>query len=119
MVWDHLPVKDTVFAARTLTLSETPDGENNINDVKSDFVVFPNPTKGEFTVKYDVKKRSDIVVEIVDVNGLTLRTIVNIAGQHAGKYQIPVNLNDLTNGIYFVNLTNNGDRRTQKVILEK
>jgi hypothetical protein len=58
-------------------------------------------------------------VEITDINGVALRTIVNIQGQHSGKYQVPVNLSDLTNGIYFVNLTSNGDCRTQKLILEK
>ena len=90
-----------------------------MNDSKSDFIVYPNPTKGEFTIKYDLKKRSDVLVDIVDINGVSLRTVVNIQGQHNGKYQVPVNLSDLPNGIYFVNLTNEGKRRTQKLILQK
>ena len=93
--------------------------DEKINDIKSDFIVYPNPTKGEFTIKYDLKKRSDVLIDIVDINGITIRTVVNIQGQHNGKYQVPVNLSDLTNGIYFVNLTNEGKRKTQKVILEK
>jgi hypothetical protein len=89
------------------------------NDITSDFIVFPNPTKGEFTLKYDVKKRSDVFATIIDIKGVTVRTIVNTAGQHTGKYQVPVDLSDLINGIYFVNLTVEGKRRTQKVILQK
>lgn len=120
MVWYEPPVKDTVLTPKTFTLSENPDDEKVTNeDVKSDFLVFPNPTKGEFTIKYDLKRRSDVLVEIIDINGVKLQTIVNIQGQHTGKYQVPVDLSYLTNGIYFVNLTSNGERRTQKVILEK
>jgi hypothetical protein len=124
MVW-HQPSTelkelkpDTLQTVETFTANNTPD-DKVVNDIKSDFIVFPNPTKGEFTIKYDVKKRSDILVEIMDIKGITLQTPVNIQGQHTGKYQVPVNLTHLTNGIYFVNLTVNGDRKTQKVILEK
>ncbi len=120
MVWNEPPVKDTVETPKTFTLSENPDDEKVvIDDKKSDFLVFPNPTKGEFTIKYDLKRRSDVLVEIFDINGVKLQTIVNVQGQHTGKYQVPVDLSHLTNGVYFVNLTNNGERRTQKVILEK
>jgi hypothetical protein len=109
---------DTLKSEETFTVNGTPD-DKMINDIKSDFIVFPNPSKGEFTIKYDVKKRSDILVEIVDINGVKLRTVVNIQGQHTGKYQVPVNLSDLANGIYFVNLTIGGEKKAQKVILEK
>lgn len=93
--------------------------ENTPRDITSDFIVFPNPTKGEFSLKYDVKKRSDVMATVIDINGVTLRNVVNVQGQHTGKYQVPVDLSDLSNGIYFVNLTVDGKRRTQKVILQK
>jgi len=119
MVWDHPPIEDTTLTPKTFTLVENPDIGKTGEDLKSDFIIFPNPTKGEFIIKYDVKKRSDILVEIVDINGVTVQTVVNIQGQHTGKYQVPVNLTNLSNGIYFVNLVCEGELKTQKVILEK
>ncbi|MBP9068944.1 MAG: T9SS type A sorting domain-containing protein [Bacteroidia bacterium] len=113
-------VPDSVIPENKLdSLVIKKDDDVKVNDIISDFIVFPNPTKGEFTIKYDLKKRSDVLIDIVDINGVSLRTVVNIQGQHNGKYQVPVNLSDLLNGIYFVNLTNEGKRRTQKVILQK
>lgn len=113
-------VPDSVIPENKLdTLMKEKEDDVKMNDSKSDFIVYPNPTKGEFTIKYDLKKRSDVLVDIVDINGVSLRTVVNIQGQHNGKYQVPVNLSDLPNGIYFVNLTNEGKRRTQKLILQK
>lgn len=124
MVWNEPSkdiienVADTLKPTETFTVDKAPQ-DKFVNNITSDFVVYPNPTKGEFTIKYDVKKRTDILVEIVDINGVILQTVVNIQEQHTGKYQVPVNMSNLNNGIYFVNLTNEGKRRTQKIILEK
>lgn len=114
-------IADTVIPIKKLdpiTIDKKINDEELI-DNKSNFIVYPNPTKGEFTIKYDLKKRADVLIDIVDINGVSLRTVVNIQGQHTGKYQVPVNLSDLPNGIYFVNLSNEGKLRTQKVILQK
>lgn len=86
---------------------------------KNEFIVYPNPTKGEFTVKYNLDKRSDVLVTINDAAGALVKTIVDIQGQHQGNYQIPVNSIGLPNGIYFVTLIQNGNRSTAKVIIEK
>jgi hypothetical protein len=124
MVWQEPTIdikeetQDSLKSIITHTIDKTSD-DKIIEDVVIDLLVFPNPSKGEFTIKYDLKKRSDVLVEIVDIKGVSQRTIVNIQGQHTGKYQVPVDLSDLTNGIYFVNLSSEGKRRTQKVILEK
>jgi hypothetical protein len=113
-------VKDSIVPLNpldTITIHEVDEEE--VNDITSDFIVFPNPNKGEFTIKYDLKKRSDVLVEIANINGITIKTIVNIQGQHTGNYQVPVDLRDVVNGVYFVNITNEGKRRTQKVVLAK
>jgi hypothetical protein len=81
--------------------------------------VYPNPSTGDFTIRYDVNKRADVKVDILDVKGSIVRTVVNVNGQYDGKYNIPVNLDDFPSGIYFVNLTNNGEKFTEKVIIER
>jgi hypothetical protein len=83
------------------------------------FSVYPNPGNGEFTVSYNVLKRADVRVDIYDLRGVLIKTVVNVPGQYEGKYQIPVNLSELPNGIYMVSLINNGKRNTGKLVIEK
>ena len=97
----------------------TNELERMFNDVKSNFAVYPNPSKGEFTIKYDVLTRGDVKVEIYNIIGDLVKTVVNVNGQYQGQYHIPVNLGDLPNGVYVVTLINNGKRSIEKLILEK
>lgn len=93
--------------------------EEVITTKQTEFNVYPNPSNGEFIIKYDVLKRADVRVDIHDLKGALLKTVVNIAGQFEGKYQVPVNLNNLSNGIYIVTLINDGKKFTEKVVIEK
>ncbi len=93
--------------------------EEVITKKASDFIVYPNPTTGEFVIKYEVLKRADVRIDISDLKGALLKTVVNVPGQFEGKYNIPVNLNYLPNGIYIVDLNNDGKRSTQKIVIEK
>ena len=113
---DTIPTQivDTTFAEKTLKIPELIL-ENKQNTLS----IFPNPGNGEFTIKYDVLKRADVSLNIMDINGKLIRTLSNVTNQYEGKYQIPVNVNDLPNGIYIVNLINNGEKFSGKLIIEK
>ncbi|MBL7920137.1 MAG: T9SS type A sorting domain-containing protein [Bacteroidia bacterium] len=93
--------------------------EEVINKKASEFSVYPNPTTGEFVIKYEVLKRADVRIDISDLKGALLKRVVNVPGQFEGKYNIPVNLNYLPNGIYIIDLNNDGKRSTQKIVIEK
>lgn len=82
-------------------------------------LIYPNPSAGEFTIRYDLLKRSNVRIDILDLKGSLLRTPVNVSAQYEGRYSIPVNISDLPNGIYIVSLTKDEQRFTEKVILEK
>lgn len=103
----------------SLANASRPSAPENINMKSAALIVYPNPNSGEFSIRYDVKKRADVKVRILDVKGSTVKTLVNMPGQYEGKYTIPVNLSDLPSGIYFVDLVNNGERFIEKVIIEK
>jgi hypothetical protein len=93
-------------------------GENVITK-NTDLSVYPNPSNGEFTIKYDVQKCADIKIDIYDLKGDLIKTIVNQPSQYEGKYQIPVNLNEMPAGIYFVNLIKGEKKFTEKVVIGK
>ncbi len=64
-------------------------------------------------------KRADIKIDIYDLKGSLVKAIVNQTSQYEGKYQIPVSLNEMPAGIYFVNLINGEKKFTEKVIVSK
>lgn len=108
----------------TTVIEPIPDNFKKINEEtilkqENKFSVYPNPSTGEFIIKYDVLKRADVRIDISDLKGALLKTVVNVPGQFEGKYNIPVNLNHLPNGIYIVDLNNDGKRSTQKILIEK
>lgn len=105
---DSTPVQNTV----------TRIGDNVIA-TPTDLSVYPNPSTGEFTIKYDVTKRADVKIDIYDLKGVLVKEVVNQPSQYEGKYQIPVNLNELPAGVYVVNLINNGKLFNEKIVIGK
>jgi hypothetical protein len=105
---------DSSFTERTVKIGDQPVVCKNPS-----FNIYPNPGNGEFTIKYDVLKRSDVRVDVLNLNGALIRTVVNVPAQHEGKYNIAVNLTELPNGIYLVSLIKEGKRSTGKLIIEK
>ncbi len=98
----------------------TVDDVNKTINKSSELNIYPNPSNGEFTITYEIiKKRADVLLEIYDLNGILIKTVVNITNQYEGKYQIPVNLSELPNGIYLVNLIKGDKKFVDRVVIER
>lgn len=108
-----LPKADTTRANDKTLIDKAVELKQN------EFTIFPNPSKGEFSVNYNLTKRADVTVTMHDAAGALVKTIVAIQGQHQGNYQIPVNSLSLPNGVYIITLIQNGIKSTNKVIIEK
>ncbi|WP_317896595.1 T9SS type A sorting domain-containing protein [Aurantibacillus circumpalustris] len=85
----------------------------------TDLSVYPNPSKGEFFVQYDLSKRCDIILEILDSNGKRIKTLVDIKAQHQGKYTIPFSLLSTPDGIYLVRLLKDETEFFNELIIRK
>ncbi|MBI3519813.1 MAG: T9SS type A sorting domain-containing protein [Bacteroidetes bacterium] len=122
MMTPYQEKRDTLVVLPMDTVA-TKDTQRVISEeilTKTDkFEIYPNPGNGEFTIKYEVLKRADVHVDIYDMNGMLLKTIVDITDQYEGKYQIPVRLSDLPNGIYLVSLINNGKKSVERLVIER
>lgn len=93
--------------------------EFSIINKSNKLTVYPNPSGGEFMVSYEVIKRADISLVIYDLKGVLMRSLVNVHDQYEGRYQIPVNLNELPNGIYIVSLINGDKKITERLVIER
>ena len=85
-------------------------GDDNIKiteelSYEEDFSIFPNPGKGQINIRVSKPAR----LNIVDSRGSTIIT---------KDVQEALTINDLTPGLYIVNMNANGRRRSKKMIVE-
>ncbi|MBC7695178.1 MAG: T9SS type A sorting domain-containing protein [Burkholderiales bacterium] len=99
--------------------NEVSSDDLEMTPVKNDFNLFPNPSNGEFTIRYVLQKSSDVNLTINNMNGVLLTTFVDVANQYEGKYHMPVNLNELPNGIYLVTLIVNDKKLVKRLVIER
>ncbi|MBC8883759.1 T9SS type A sorting domain-containing protein [Flavobacterium piscinae] len=86
------------------TLS-TPDFEN------TSVAVYPNPTKGIFTVSYG--NNSPNQIDIYDVTG---KNILSVRNTDLTDNQTELNLSNASNGIYFVKISNEKGQTVKRII---
>lgn len=70
------------------------------------FTLYPNPAKGAANIHYVLKEAAVVSVEALDIAGRSVQMLVN-EQQDAGAYNIPLNIGELTAGIYLVKLSVN------------
>ena len=81
--------------------------------------VFPNPSNGLSTIQYYLQRQATVRLDVFDISGKHMKTLVNQANQHTGIYHIPFDGSNLPNGVYIVSLIINGESSTEKLVVEK
>ncbi len=81
------------------------------------FNIFPNPTTGKVNIQFMVNKATSINAELMDANGkLVIKQVLNYSSDESTQ---SLNISNLANGIYFINLSGaNGTKETIKIVKE-
>ena len=79
------------------------------------FSVFPNPNKGEFTIKLNNALSSDVNVEVYDLRG---RNIYKKTYKNTSDLNETINLNNVQSGMYILNVSDGERKSTKKIIVE-
>lgn len=78
--------------------------------------VFPNPFTDKFTVSYTLKDGGDVTVELFDLYGKKLQSLVN-KYQPVGTYQCSFDSKGtLPKGVYLLGLSTNGNSVIKKIV---
>jgi hypothetical protein len=96
-----------------LILKETVTSVDNLQAEESMISVYPNPTSGDLNVNLLEKAFENL--NIIDMTGRTIRSM-NIEGRTG---TVSLNISDLSGGIYFVTVTNNGRSLQQARFIKK
>lgn len=108
------PTADTNFTAISLVWMSAATLSNENFTQKPEAVVYPNPTKGIFYIdlKNEITK-----IKIINLLGEVIYT-ENVDGINNGASK-SVNLSNFSNGMYIVNVSNDLESISYKVILNK
>ena len=98
----------------------TPQLTGINNRSKQDFLSvtnYPNPFKGETTIRYKLNNQGDVKITIFDVYGKEIKTIVN-ENKQPGSYSIVFKAeNDLPAGVYYCRMTSGTSTKTVSMML--
>jgi hypothetical protein len=95
--------------------------DNGDNFIPAKFCLhinYPNPFNSATSVQYDLTKSEDVIIEIFDILGRKVGTLIN-SEQQAGHHQIIWDASDQSSGIYFYRLKADDYTETKKMLLLK
>ena len=101
------------WSIEVCTTTETPLSVDEF--AAGEFSIFPNPNKGEFTIKLNSSSNKDINVDIFDIRG---RQIFNEAYTNNSDFNQVVRLNSIQSGIYLVKVSDGEKETTRKIVIE-
>jgi hypothetical protein len=79
------------------------------------FVVYPNPNKGEFTIKLSTTLSSKVKVKLIDLRG---RVIYSTIYNDGGDFEKTLSLKSIQSGMYILSASDGLRRSTKKIIIE-
>ena len=79
---------------------------------------YPNPSKNTINVVYTVPHQHTVSIRVVDIRGKLMETVISNEIQTYGRYKAEVDVSWLLSGVYFIEITNGVELRTEKIIVD-
>ena len=77
------------------------------------FAVYPSPTNGMATLRYNAVKNTSAQINVLDLNGRVIQS--SSIELNKGNVEYGLDLSNVTNGVYFVQLVTENDVQTQRI----
>ena len=94
-------------------------GVKELSLVENNIQVFPNPANSFVNINFTLTQSSNIKIELFDVIGKSVKTIVNSTNQPANSYQTTAPLENLSAGIYFIKIRINNKEQVVKLFVSQ
>lgn len=92
---------------------------NNPFIEQSELSIYPNPTKNQATIAFDLAKPGAVSLNITDITGKQITNLINNITKEKGKHNIAYNTGNLPTGVYYCTLKHHETISTQKLIVVK
>lgn len=80
------------------------------------FSIFPNPTNSDFSVSYSLDDMSFVKLELYDLSGIKIKTLLDIDNQTKGNYYFNSSISELISGTYLFVFTCSSKTITHKIV---
>lgn len=112
-----VPTFDPIISVYSIVPLNAPvAGIEEMEAMENSIEIFPNPAQDAFTLRFDSKTSTMSEIALVDITGKTVQIISN--GFSQGINVFPINVVDLTEGVYFVKISGKDGVITKKVIIQ-
>jgi hypothetical protein len=81
--------------------------------------IFPNPVIETMTLQVIVGAESEFTINLYDSRGREIQTIVPTQTLPVGLYSFVVDVQNISNGTYFVRMINGENERMEKIVISK
>ena len=88
---------------------------------KSDFsyTVFPDSSDEFINITYSLDTEMPLSVELLDLFGKKVKTILHKQNQQAGNYTLQIPVSDFSVGTYFMTISSANHTKTEKIVINK
>jgi subtilisin-like proprotein convertase family protein len=86
-----------------------------VDNSLSNFVLYPNPNKGNFTVQFDSTSNNEIGISFHDMRG---RLILNNTYNNTGLFSQNVELANVQAGVYLVTVQDGDKKAVKRIVIE-
>jgi hypothetical protein len=88
----------------------------DVDDIS--FSIMPNPATDYAGIAFSLDKNTDVTIRLVDMHGRVVRHILDRQCSQ-GKYKIDFNVNNLSNGMYMLQMKTDTQLNTKRLIIKK
>ena len=118
---DYLIDADTYHFEIFNCSAALPVAHQQNTDLPTSFALshpYPNPFNNEAAIQFSLPKKTFVSLRLYDIQGRVVETIAN-SEFNQGWHKVSFNADNLSSGVYFVNLEAGGYKQTKKITLLK
>ncbi|MDB2368928.1 T9SS type A sorting domain-containing protein, partial [Flavobacteriales bacterium] len=90
--------------------------DSQSNSQLTNISVYPNPSRGEFNISFDLESRQNVYISITNYLGEVVFT--EELKDQEGQYDKTIDLGNKANGIYMLNITTNNQNINQRIVIQ-
>jgi hypothetical protein len=108
-------LSNSIFDYSILTQNTTISDIKNIQQTDSHIPVYPNPTNNTQTIVIESPDNESVSIQLTDIEGRVLKNCFT-GRLNQGTNQFTVDLNSLSNGLYFYQITEDNSMTVKKIL---
>lgn len=118
-------IDDCEECASKIMVQNVPEEFDDIEELQTEnesdfsYTVFPDSSNEFINITYSLDTKNFLSIELVDLFGKRIKTILPKQNQQAGNYILQIPVSDFSTGTYFLTISSANQTKTEKIIINK